>query len=149
MDNKDHSYEVLYLVGLSTHCNTMHGTYNVKHRNELKSGYSSRKDDIVLKSCYGTKEISCGVLENHEGKCRSVNGVGFSMRLVAVVKAKVLVYDQSVKLINGFTSKSKKIKKATRLAIQRALINIAKILQNTLKFKVCKYQSLQHVTAQE
>ena len=30
MDNKVHSYEVLHLVGLSTHRNTMHGTHNVK-----------------------------------------------------------------------------------------------------------------------
>ena len=30
MDNKDHSWELLHLVGLSTHWNIMHGTYNVK-----------------------------------------------------------------------------------------------------------------------
>ena len=38
MNNKDHSYERLHLVGLSTHWNMMHGTYNVKQlllQNEL------------------------------------------------------------------------------------------------------------------
>ena len=30
MENKDNSYDVLHLVGLSTHCNMIHGTYNVK-----------------------------------------------------------------------------------------------------------------------
>ena len=30
MNNKDHLKEVLYLAGLSTHRNMMHGTYNVK-----------------------------------------------------------------------------------------------------------------------
>ena len=30
MNNKDHSYEVLHLVGLFTHWNIIHGTYNVK-----------------------------------------------------------------------------------------------------------------------
>ena len=34
MDNKDNSKEVLHLVGLSAHCNMMHGTYNVKNGKE-------------------------------------------------------------------------------------------------------------------
>ena len=32
MDNKDHLWEVLHLVGLSTHWNMMYGTYNVKKK---------------------------------------------------------------------------------------------------------------------
>ena len=34
--NKDYLYEVMHLVGSSTHCNMMHSTYNVKlPRNSL------------------------------------------------------------------------------------------------------------------